>query len=230
MLEISTQSQRLTQLFFNTTTMSTAGNQTAVPPEAQLPPNVSIYTGPSSTQLVGAKVFTRLATTAPDPAKLATALAGDDCATFCHLHQKSVLIFDEVLDTHHEHFRLVCLRLKEHGDMGVEYGRCVFDAENALQAGFQMDQLKGGAISTSSKLQRGLWLTLKWSLTCRILTMKIVPLMTWRKSLETSWARSKVCVRNDLLLKSGARSKRPILYHGLTYGPLRNNYDLSSWG
>lgn len=118
-----------------------------MPPEVQLPPNVSIYSGPSSAQLLQAKVFTRLVTTAPDPAKLAVALAGDDCATFCHQHQKSVLIFDEELDTHHEHFRRVCLLLKEHGDVGLEFGRCVFDAQTALQAGFQMDQLNDGAIS-----------------------------------------------------------------------------------
>lgn len=134
--------------FFNTTKMAENGNQSAMPSEAQLPPNVSIYTGPSRAQLLRGKIFTRLATTAPDAAKLAAALAGNDCAAFCHQHQKAVLIFDDELDAHHEHFRQVCLRLKEHGDMGVEYGRCVFDADNALQAGFQMDQLKDGSIST----------------------------------------------------------------------------------
>ncbi|KAI1264760.1 hypothetical protein F5Y18DRAFT_389979 [Xylariaceae sp. FL1019] len=113
--------------------------------EVSLPPNVSIYTGPSGAQLLRASLFTRLATTVQEPAQLATAL-GPDCAAFCHQHQNVVLIFDEDLDTHHEHFRQVCLQLKEHGDLGLEYGRCIFDAATSLGAGFQMDQLQGGDV------------------------------------------------------------------------------------
>ncbi|GAP83898.1 hypothetical protein SAMD00023353_0503170 [Rosellinia necatrix] len=113
--------------------------------EVSLPPNVSIYAGPSSAGLLRASVFTRLVTTVQDPAKLAAAL-GSDCATFCHQHQNVVLIFDEHLDPHHEHFRQVCLRLKDNGDLGLDYGRCIFDAGSSLQAGFQMDKLQGGAI------------------------------------------------------------------------------------
>ncbi|KAI0100378.1 hypothetical protein GGR51DRAFT_564186 [Nemania sp. FL0031] len=113
--------------------------------EVSLPPNVSIYAGPSSAALLRASIFTRLVTTVQDPAKLAAAL-GSDCATFCHQYQNVVLIFDEDLDTHHEHFRLVCLRLKDNGDLGLDYGRCIFDVGSSLQAGFQMDKLQGGAI------------------------------------------------------------------------------------
>ncbi|KAI0544204.1 hypothetical protein F4679DRAFT_589759 [Xylaria curta] len=113
--------------------------------EVSLPPNVSIYAGPSSARLLRASIFTRLVTTVPDPAKLAAAL-GSDCATFCHQYQNVVLIFDEDLDTHHEHFRQVCLHLKDNGDLGLDYGRCIFDVGSYLHAGFQMDKLQGGAI------------------------------------------------------------------------------------
>ncbi|TRX92001.1 hypothetical protein FHL15_007098 [Xylaria flabelliformis] len=113
--------------------------------EVSLPPNVSIYTGPSSAGLLRASIFTRLVTTVQDPAELAAAL-GSDCATFCHQHQNVVLIFDEDLNPHHEHFREVCLRLKDNGDLGLDYGRCIFDVGSSLHAGFQMDKLQGGAV------------------------------------------------------------------------------------
>ncbi|KAI0864297.1 hypothetical protein F4860DRAFT_465781 [Xylaria cubensis] len=116
--------------------------------EVSLPPNVSIYAGPSSAGLLRASIFTRLVTTVQDPAKLAAAL-GSDCATFCHQYQNVVLIFDEDLDPHHEHFRQVCLRLKDNGDLGLDYGRCIFDVGSSLHAGFQMEKLQGGAISKS---------------------------------------------------------------------------------
>ncbi|KAI0972439.1 hypothetical protein F4678DRAFT_430285 [Xylaria arbuscula] len=114
--------------------------------EVSLPPNVSIYAGPSSAELLRASIFTRLVTTVQDPAQLAAAL-GSDCATFCHQLQNVVLIFDEDLDTHHGHFRQVCLRLKDKGDLGLDYGRCIFDARSSLQAGFQMDKLQSGDVS-----------------------------------------------------------------------------------
>ncbi|KAI0199814.1 hypothetical protein F4808DRAFT_461469 [Astrocystis sublimbata] len=114
--------------------------------EVSLPPNVSIYAGPSSAELLRATIFTRLATTVQDPAQLAAALASSDCATFCHQLQNVLLVFDEDLDTHHEHFRQVCLRLKDGGDLGLDYGRCIFDAGSSLQAGFQMDKLQSGDV------------------------------------------------------------------------------------
>ena len=119
--------------------------------EVSLPPNVSIYAGPSSAELLHASIFTRLVTTVQDWAQLAAAL-GSDCATFCHQYQNIVLVFDKNLDTHHEHFRQVCLRLKDNGDLGLDYGRCIFDADSSLQAGFQMDKLQGGAVSKSCYL------------------------------------------------------------------------------
>ncbi|KAI1324682.1 hypothetical protein F5Y16DRAFT_402248 [Xylariaceae sp. FL0255] len=114
--------------------------------EVILPPNVSIYSAPSSAKVLRAVLFTRLVTTVQAPAQLATAL-GPDCASFCHQHHNTVLIFDDDdQDTHHEHFRQVCMRLKANGDLGLDYGRCVFDARSSLQAGFQMDQLQSGAV------------------------------------------------------------------------------------
>ncbi|KAI1174798.1 hypothetical protein F4777DRAFT_552502 [Nemania sp. FL0916] len=118
--------------------------------EVSLPPNVSIYAGPSGAELLRASLFTRLVTTLHGQAQLAQlAAALADCATFCHQHQNIVLVFDEDLNTHHEHFRQVCLRLKDNGNIGLDYGRCIFDAGSSLQAGYQMDKLQGGTVSKS---------------------------------------------------------------------------------
>lgn len=120
----------------------------ASPVPVELPGNVSIYDGSNSKGLLAAKVFTRLVTTASTEDQLADALSsGDDFDSFCHQHDRSILIFDDELDAHHEHFRQVCLRLKDNGDIGVEYAACVFDAAEALGAGFQMDELESGAVS-----------------------------------------------------------------------------------
>ncbi|KXJ87461.1 hypothetical protein Micbo1qcDRAFT_236359 [Microdochium bolleyi] len=135
-----------------------------------LPPNISIYTGAAKPQLLSATLFTRLATTALEPSKLSAALreGGDSngsgaVGSYCHQHHTAVLIFDGAAsstagekdssqeeeeaaqDRHHEHFRDICLRLKD-ADIGVQYGRCVFDAGSAIAAGFQLDQLKSGDI------------------------------------------------------------------------------------
>lgn len=118
-----------------------------MPSRVELPENVSIYAGPNSSGLLSATLFTRLVTTAPDTQKLADALASSNVATFTHQHKKTVLIFDDDQDTHHEHFRQVCLCLKDNDDIGLEYGQCAFDAGTALEAGFQTDQLDGGSVS-----------------------------------------------------------------------------------
>ncbi|KAH7014266.1 uncharacterized protein B0I36DRAFT_48978 [Microdochium trichocladiopsis] len=141
-----------------------------------LPPNISIYTGPGKASLLSASLFTRLATTASEPGKLSAALAGKSTASeaagsFWHQHQNAVLIFDgrrkhtapgqeeqgegpadddddsdeKVQDRHHEHFREICLLLKD-ADIGVQYGRCVFDADSSLAAGFQLDRLGSGDV------------------------------------------------------------------------------------
>ncbi|KAI0481070.1 hypothetical protein GGR56DRAFT_628771 [Xylariaceae sp. FL0804] len=118
-----------------------------------LPSNVSICSGPGGPALLRARVFTRLATTAPNAATLAAALAGgESVAAFCHQHDKAVLIFDEDddnYDTHSEHFRAVCLRLKAHGDIGLELAACIFEAPSDLLAGFQLESMKGGDVCES---------------------------------------------------------------------------------
>lgn len=77
--------------------------------------------------------------------------------TFWLVHQHVVLVFDAagagagddteetVKDRHHEHVRSICLALKEL-DWGLSISGCVFDAAEAVGAGFQFDGLSGGAV------------------------------------------------------------------------------------
>lgn len=46
---------------------------------------------------------------------------------------------------HHEHFRAVCLALKD-ADIGLDVAKCVHDARDVLQAGFQLDAIKNGSV------------------------------------------------------------------------------------
>ncbi|ROV99552.1 hypothetical protein VMCG_06355 [Cytospora schulzeri] len=109
---------------------------------------------PHSTLLNG-RIFTRLAISAQtEPAQLAAALkespkVGDG---FCLSHRNSILIFDgevdgggDLKDTHHEHVRAVCLALKD-ADMSLTISGCIFDAEEVLKAGFQLDALSRGSV------------------------------------------------------------------------------------
>ena len=115
----------------------------------ELPENVSIYTGPNGGLLLNGHLFTRLVTTVSDARTLSRALASDAAfPAFSHQHGTSVLLFDgHDQDRHHEHFRQVCLCLKDHADIGLAFGQCVFDASTVVEAGFQTDRLNGGAIS-----------------------------------------------------------------------------------
>ncbi|KAK1990731.1 hypothetical protein LX36DRAFT_663957 [Colletotrichum falcatum] len=127
-----------------------------------LPPNVTIFspTKPSAAEaLLNGRIFTRLTANAQaEPSKLAAALkdarsrhAVDE--TFCFSHRDVVLIFDaekdgggaDVTDAHHEHFRLVCLALKD-ADISLDVAGCIFDSPTALQAGFQLDTLSSGSV------------------------------------------------------------------------------------
>lgn len=124
-----------------------------------LPPNVSIFSpsNPSTaTALLNGRIFTRLTANAQtEPAKLSAALR--DVArpevneSFCFSHSNVVLIFDgdqegaDVQDIHHEHFRLVCLALKD-ADISLDVAGCIFDVSNVLQAGFQLDKLNSGSV------------------------------------------------------------------------------------
>lgn len=48
-------------------------------------------------------------------------------------------------DAHHEHFRAVCLALRD-ADIGLDVAKCVHDAESVLQAGYQLDAMKDGSV------------------------------------------------------------------------------------
>ncbi|GKT63814.1 hypothetical protein ColTof4_04607 [Colletotrichum tofieldiae] len=124
-----------------------------------LPPNVTIFSpakASTAEALLNGRVYTRLTANArTEPSKLAAALK--DAArpevndTFCFSHRNVVLIFDgerdgaDVTDAHHEHFRLVCLALKD-ADISLDVAGCIFDATDVLQAGFQLDSLSSGSV------------------------------------------------------------------------------------
>lgn len=131
---------------------------------------------PSTTQALlansdDATIFTRLAVSASTtPAKLTEALGslsptidGSNIKQEFYLrHGNAVLVFDSaatrsgdgdrtddeeaaVKDLHHEHVRAVCLAFKDR-DIGLDIAGCVFDAPEAIKAGFQFDRLSDGAV------------------------------------------------------------------------------------
>ncbi|KAH6685463.1 hypothetical protein F5X68DRAFT_210189 [Plectosphaerella plurivora] len=122
----------------------------------ELPPNVLIFTPKlraTADTLLNGRIFTRLATTSTtDPSALVAAAAkvGD---TFCFPFRSGILIFDgvgadedvDIADTHHEHFRVVCLALKDAG-IDLDVAGCVFDVKDILKAGFQLDVLSSGSV------------------------------------------------------------------------------------
>ncbi|KAF1973324.1 hypothetical protein BU23DRAFT_506875, partial [Bimuria novae-zelandiae CBS 107.79] len=131
---------------------------------ATLPPNVTIFSPKSkdaATSLLHARLFTRLsASTSTTPSQLSSALTSHAQVneTFCLTHGNAILIFDgglegaELEDAHHEHFRAVCLTLKD-ADIGLDVAKCVHDAGDALQSGFQLDALKDGAVLVIDLMQ-----------------------------------------------------------------------------
>jgi hypothetical protein len=131
------------------------GSSAAAP---TLPPNVCIFAPADAgavKALLGGRIFTRLVVSAAtEPADLAAALQGrpEIGDAYCLRHRNVVLLFDGGAeedegfeDAHHEHFRLVCLALKDR-NIGLDVAGCVFDAPDVLQAGFQLDELSGGAV------------------------------------------------------------------------------------
>jgi len=100
------------------------------------------------------RVLTRLVDdlrtiTQSEAGRLAQAL--ESHGAYCTSHRNVVLIFDggedaeAVGDAHHEHFRLVCLALKD-SDISLDVAGCIFDVADVLQAGFQLDELKSGSV------------------------------------------------------------------------------------
>lgn len=74
--------------------------------------------------------------------------------SFCLPFRKGILIFDgadrgmeqeDMIDVHHEHFRQVCLALKD-SDINLDFSACIFDADDVLKAGFQLDAMSQGAV------------------------------------------------------------------------------------
>lgn len=126
-----------------------------------LPPNVSIFSPPTpavSEALLLGRIFTRLTISLNSNTHISdTLLKRSELETqqFWLVHQNVVLVFDsaenadeeeeKVKDRHHEHVRSVCLALKD-GDLSLSIAGCVFDAKDAVGAGFQFDRLSGGAV------------------------------------------------------------------------------------
>jgi hypothetical protein len=136
-------------------TMSTA----ALP---ALPHNVLIFS-PSSPDaakaLLNGRIFTKLAaSTSTTQEQLVAAIQKitpkESREKFCLPFRKGILIFDganpetdqeKLTDDHHEHFREVCLALKD-ADINLDFSACIFDADQILKAGFQLDSMSQGAV------------------------------------------------------------------------------------
>ncbi|KAF6814606.1 hypothetical protein CPLU01_14357 [Colletotrichum plurivorum] len=123
-------------------------NPSAAAPPA-LPPNVAIFSpkDPAAAKaLTSGSVFTRLTVSASiEPAQLSKALEGSISESWCLVHRNVVLIFDNDQDAHHEHFRAVCLALKD-ADIGLDVAGCIFDATEVVKAGFQLDTMSSGSV------------------------------------------------------------------------------------
>lgn len=129
----------------------------------ELPPNVLIFAPKKpagADALLHGRLFTRLATTAStDPVRLAAAVRKADAeGSFCLAFRGGVLLFDgaagagdgdeiddDTTNAHHEHFRAVCLALKD-ADIDLDVAGCIFDARGVLKAGFQLDVLRPGNV------------------------------------------------------------------------------------
>ncbi|KAJ4257970.1 hypothetical protein NW762_008107 [Fusarium torreyae] len=120
-----------------------------------LPANVQIFAPKNAlavNALLAGRIFTRLvASASTKQTQLATAIKqfSRTDESFCLIHRNAVLIFDgglddkqgdQLEDVHHEHFRQVCLALKEY-DIGLDVAGCIHDATDSLGAGFQLDKL-----------------------------------------------------------------------------------------
>jgi hypothetical protein len=127
-----------------------------------LPHNVLIFSpeSPDAAQaLLNGRIFTKLAaTTRTTPEQLVAAVQKitpkENREKFCLPFRKGILIFDgadpetaqeKVTDDHHEHFREVCLALKD-ADINLDFSACIFDADQILKAGFQLDAMSQGAV------------------------------------------------------------------------------------
>jgi hypothetical protein len=121
-----------------------------------LPPNVVIFsptTLKASKALLKGKIFTKLATTTrTTPSQIASALSKitPTPSETTEIEQSA----EELTDAHHEHFRQVCLALKD-ADINLDFSACIFDVEDVLKAGFQLDEMSRGAVLVIDLMDRG---------------------------------------------------------------------------
>jgi hypothetical protein len=141
----------------STEVTNTNGMSNSDPPA--LPPNVFIFSPAilkATNALLNGRIFTRLTVTAhTKSSQLVDAFRNTQQPevneTFCIHHRNIVLIFDsdvqgqDLQDAHHEHFRAVCLALKDK-NVNLDVAGCVFDAPTALQAGFQLEVMSSGSV------------------------------------------------------------------------------------
>jgi hypothetical protein len=136
-----------------------------------LPHNVLIFSPSSSDAakaLLNGRIFTKLAaTTRTTPEQLVAAIRQitpkESREKFCLPFRKGILIFDgadseteqdKLTDEHHEHFREVCLALKN-ADINLDFSACIFDADQILKAGFQLDAMSQGAVLVIDLMDSG---------------------------------------------------------------------------
>jgi hypothetical protein len=141
----------------STKAMGTKDQTDSGPPT--LPQNVFIFSPAApvaAKALLNGCMFTRLTIgRQTKPAQLLDALRNKQQLevdeTFCLCHGNVILIFDsdmegkDLQDIHHEHFRTVCLVLKDE-DITLDVAGCVFDTPTAVQAGFQLEELSSGSV------------------------------------------------------------------------------------
>ena len=142
--------------------------QTALP---QLPHNVLIFSpedSSSANALLKGRIFTKLATTNRTTSEQLLAAVEkvapkETRESFCLPFRKGILIFDgadpeteqeKLTDEHHEHFREVCLALKD-ADINLDFSACIFDADQILKAGFQLDAMSQGAVLVIDLMDSG---------------------------------------------------------------------------
>lgn len=130
-----------------------------------LPQNVSIFSPgrPATAKaLLDGRLFTRLVTVGTDSSQHTQALGNKVGVhdTFLLAHHNVLLLFDsdaegkDLQDAHHEHFRTVCLMLKDE-DINLDFAGCVFDVTDALQAGFQLEGLSLGSVMVVDVMSGG---------------------------------------------------------------------------
>jgi hypothetical protein len=146
-------------------------NQTKQSGLPELPHNVLIFSpadSSSANALLKGRMFTKLATTNRTTSEQLQGAVDnigpkESRESFCLPFRKGILIFDgadpemeqeKMTDTHHEHFRQVCLALKD-CDINLDFSACIFDADDVLKAGFQLDAMSKNAVLVIDLMDAG---------------------------------------------------------------------------